>query len=106
MGVTQENYGVWTEYSYGKLLNVLFTKGLNRHITKENLKMKTACLHPGVIRSDFGTNLPTWQKVVGTLLYPLVWLMTVNTVRGADCNLYTTLCPFDELKSGAFFYPD
>ena len=43
------------QYSNSKLLNVLFTVGLNNFFKQNNINnIKTASLHPGAVESNFG----------------------------------------------------
>lgn len=44
------------QYSISKFLNVLFTQELMRKISKYQ-NIKTVCLHPGIVDSNFGSEL-------------------------------------------------
>ena len=50
-----KGFTAFTQYKISKIFNVLFTRGLNDLITKNNYKhIKTACLHPGSVDTNFG----------------------------------------------------
>lgn len=102
--ITEKSYDFWDEYDYGKLLNVIFTKGLVELIKKENLKMKSAALSPGIVRTNFFDHSTCLhQCLIKPFCYPIACCILITPSQGAETSLHTTLIPLEELENGAYY---
>lgn len=84
-------------YADGKLANIIFTKALTKR-----LKRATAySLHPGVIKSNFGSNYTGVFKFLARAMRPFM----ITTVQGAATTIYLATAPLNELKNhnGSYF---
>ena len=79
---------------------------------KDGIKhVKTACMHPGIVRSEFVDKMfidIAFLRYIGCWLFApcmywckLVFFMT--PYRGAQTTLLTALCDFDKLESGGYY---
>jgi len=104
--VPDAKYDGLKAYSYTKLMNVMFAKGVEQLRQKLQLedRLKGASLNPGWVRdSDIWATLSPWKKVGYYSMYPILWLTTKNVSEGSQTNAHCCLCPFDELESGAYY---
>jgi retinol dehydrogenase-14 len=85
-------------YSQSKLANVLFTYELARRL--EGTGVTVNCLHPGVVRTNFGRDdeTPTMR-----LLTPLVRLFMRTPEQGAETPVYLASSPDVEGVTGKYF---
>ena len=65
--------------------------------------MKTVSLHPGFVRSELWRSFSGIQKALWYTFYPIVWLISKSETQGSETSLYASLCPYDELQSGAYY---
>ena len=75
--------------------------------------VKTCSLHPGVVRTEiwgkagFTKKMGSCKKCIAwTLFYlslPFWTFGTKNMWYGAQTQLYCSMCPFEELESGAYY---
>ena len=98
-----EEYSRARVYNTSKLANVLFTKGLDRHIKKNGLDMKTASLHPGVIRSEFWRDMGLFATYGYYLFLPVIFTVLKSENEGAQTTLHCSLMPFKQLESGGYY---
>lgn len=70
------------QYSISKFMNVLFTQELMRKLSK-NQNIKTVSLHPGIVDSNFGSNLCMVKFF--TILCCCIY---VSNVEGARTSIY------------------
>lgn len=97
-------------YSQSKLANVLFTYELARRL--KDTKVTVNCLHPGLVRTNFGKDLNGFFKGIIILMKPFmrnadkgaetaVWLATSPDVEGLSGRYYTDK---KEIKSNPISY--
>jgi len=106
LNVPDAKYDGLKAYSYAKLMNVMFAKGVEQLRQKLSLedRLKGASLNPGWVRdTDIWTTLSPWKKVAYYSMYPILFLTTKNTPEGSQTNLHCCLSPFNELNSGAYY---
>jgi NAD(P)-dependent dehydrogenase (short-subunit alcohol dehydrogenase family) len=86
-------------YSRSKLANILFTRELARRL--EGSGVTVNCLHPGVVRSDFGSNgdLGGVMGVGWAVMQPFL----LSPKEGADTSIYLASSPDIEGTSGQYF---
>jgi retinol dehydrogenase 14 len=84
-------------YSQSKLANVLFTYELARRL--EGTGVTANCLHPGVVRTNFGSGV---SGVFGFMVRALRPLM-ISPEKGAETSIYLASSPEVEGLSGRYF---
>jgi retinol dehydrogenase 14 len=84
-------------YSQSKLANVLFTYELARRL--EGTGVTANCLHPGVVRTNFGSGV---SGVFGFMVRALRPLMK-SPEKGAETSIYLASSPEVESLSGRYF---
>lgn len=82
------------QYQISKFMNVLFTQELSRKLKKYS-NVKTVCLHPGVVASNFGSDL-CLMKVFSFLCC----CFYVNNEQGARTSIHLSTEEFSKLKNG------
>ena len=85
-------------YGDGKLANVLFTKKLAKY--EKNSSVTTYALHPGVVKSNFGSDMNGLLKIVFSVFRPLM----ISVEEGAATSIYLATTDFKNLKSKNGFY--
>ena len=92
-------YNGWVCYKKSKLCNILFTKKLSELASKNNITVN--CLHPGFVKTSFGTNN---TGVIGLIIKFLMTLFAIKVEEGAETIIY--LATSDNVKniSGEYFY--
>ena len=92
-------YNGWVCYKKSKLCNILFTKKLSELASKNNITVN--CLHPGFVKTSFGTNN---TGVIGLIIEFLMTLFAIKVEEGAETIIY--LATSDNVKniSGEYFY--
>ncbi|XP_053313040.1 dehydrogenase/reductase SDR family member 13 [Spea bombifrons] len=85
-------------YCDSKLANVLFA----RELANKLLGTDVTCysVHPGVVLTNLGRNLPHWLKV---LLFPVAWLFLRTPTDGAQTSIYCAVQEEIEMYSGRYF---
>jgi NAD(P)-dependent dehydrogenase (short-subunit alcohol dehydrogenase family) len=78
----KKNFDSWKSYSNSKLFNILFTIELANRL--KDSEVTTNCLHPGVIRSNFGNGLSSFAALLWKLGSPF---MKTNR-QGAETTIY------------------
>lgn len=87
-------YYMQLTYGHSKLANILFTVELSRRLAGTGITAN--CLHPGVVRSDFGR---------GTILRPLMKLpFLLTNEKGARTSVYLASSPDVAGVTGKFYY--
>src|SRR5918998_1264419 len=84
-------------YSQSKLANVLFTYELARRL--EGTGVTANCLHPGVVRTNFGSGVSGALGFMGRALRPLM----ISSEKGAETSIYLASSPEVESLSGRYF---
>ena len=93
----KNGFSTWKAYSNSKLYNILFTIELADRL--KGTSVTANCLHPGVIRSNFGNNGVGWFK----LFWKIGGLFMKSNKEGAKTTIY--LATSDEVAevNGAYF---
>ena len=90
------------QYSNSKLLNVLFTVGLNNFLQENKIhNIKTASLHPGAVESNFGN-----ESFSVKCFRCFCCCIYVNNETGARTSLYLSRIPFEQIRSGEYYNDD
>ena len=92
-------------YHITKLMMIYFTQGLSNYLSKNNISIKTVCLHPGVVNNEFMnfyfSNM--FIKIIYKLFYPIFVLCMKNTEEGSQTQLYLSYLDYGELASGRYY---
>ncbi len=92
-------------YHITKLMMIYFTQGLSNYLSKNNISIKTVCLHPGVVNNEFMNfyfnNM--FIKIIYKLFYPIFVLCMKNTEEGSQTQLYLSYLDYGELASGRYY---
>jgi NAD(P)-dependent dehydrogenase (short-subunit alcohol dehydrogenase family) len=98
-------YSGFTNYCYSKLGNIYFTQYLHNYIKEKGLKLKTASLHPGVIATelmrDYSSSIHI--KFLFAFIYPLFWMLTKSSWRGAQTTLELCYTDDSNFQSGKYY---
>ena len=84
-------------YSQSKLATVLFTYELARRL--EGIGITANCLHPGVVRTNFGSGV---SGIFGFMVRALTPLM-ISPEKGAETSIYLASSPEVEGLSSGYF---
>jgi NAD(P)-dependent dehydrogenase (short-subunit alcohol dehydrogenase family) len=85
-------------YSQSKLANVMFTMELARRL--EGTGVTATCLHPGVVRTNFGNEDQAWYfAVISWLVRP----MLRTPAKGAETSIYLASSREVDGVTGEFF---
>ena len=92
-------------YHTTKLMTIFFTHQLSNYFENENIQIKTVCLHPGVVNTEFMRFYQRyfWSKIVFTIIYPIFVLCTKTTKEGSQTQLYLSYLDYNELASGRYY---
>jgi hypothetical protein len=82
------------QYALSKFWNVLFTQELSKKISKYS-NIKTVCLHPGIVDSNFGTGVSMIKCF--TILCCCIY---VNNEVGARSSIFLSTEDFKKLRNG------
>ena len=97
----QKSYNFTEQYGRSKLANIHFTKGLEAYSKKTGVALKTACLHPGVISSDF------FREILGndsfyyryqSVISPILHFFLKTPEEGAQTTLFCALASDDVIQ--------
>ncbi len=92
------NYSGQRAYSQSKLATVMFTNELARRL--EGTGVTATCLHPGVVRSNFGAEDQAWFfAVISRVALPLL----KTPAQGAQTSIYLASSPDMDGVTGQFF---
>jgi len=95
---SEKKYGQMGPYGNAKLMNVMFTYSLAKHL--EGTGVTVNVLHPGVVRTQFGQNdASRGRKLVFRMLGPLF----KSPEKGAETSVYLASSPEVEGISGKYF---
>ncbi len=93
----KKNFSYWKAYQNSKLFNILFTIELADRL--KGTRVTANCLHPGVIRSNFGQE--------STFLIKAFWLIAAPFMKtnqeGAQTTIYLATSDEVEEVNGAYF---
>jgi NAD(P)-dependent dehydrogenase (short-subunit alcohol dehydrogenase family) len=96
---SRHGYQTMDAYSRSKLANILFTRELAHRL--EGTGVTANCLHPGVVRSDFGSggDLSGVMGVGWMVMQPFL----LSPEQGADTSIYLASSPEVATVSGEYF---
>ncbi|XP_075883931.1 dehydrogenase/reductase SDR family member 13-like [Nelusetta ayraudi] len=92
------DYQLFKKYSHSKLCNVLFTYELAKRL--QGSAVTCYSLHPGAIKTEIGRYSRFWWRLV---LWPIVFLLFVDSESGAQTTLHCALEQGIEQFSGHYF---
>ncbi|HEY3420935.1 MAG TPA: SDR family oxidoreductase [Methanomassiliicoccales archaeon] len=93
----EKNYSSFKAYGRSKLANLLFCFELARRL--QGTGVTANCLHPGVVRTNFGHELEGAAKAFVPLAYPFM----ISARKGATTSIYLASAPEMENVSGKYF---
>ena len=96
---SQNGYNGMRTYSMSKLMNVLFTYELARHLNGTNVTAN--CLHPGFVASNFGGNNGWMARLALRFMRG-----RISVEEGAVCPIFLASSPEVEGVSGKYFNYD
>lgn len=91
-------------YCRSKLMNVMFTKELNKRLQSQNAPVIVNTLHPGVVKTGFARN--NTKGIFGfmiSLFMPILLFWRISPEQGAQTQLYLASSPEVEGVSGEYF---
>ncbi|WP_307410935.1 SDR family oxidoreductase [Neobacillus ginsengisoli] len=94
---SRKKYSGIKAYSQSKLANVLFTYELDRILQGTGVTVN--CLHPGVVRTNFGNTGSLFFKISGTLMKPFM----LPPDKGAETSIFLASSPQVEGISAKYF---
>jgi retinol dehydrogenase-14 len=93
----EKNWKPFKAYGQAKLANVLFTYELSRRL--KGTGTTANCLHPGVVRTGFGTKQKGPSKIGTAMIRPF----SIGPMKGARTSIYLASSPQVEGISGRYF---
>lgn len=93
----ENNFNAMKAYGNSKLFNILFTKELAERLKETDVTAN--CLHPGVVRSNFGQSGEWWVS----LFYKVFGLFMTSNEDGAKTTIYLASSDEVENVNGAYF---
>jgi NAD(P)-dependent dehydrogenase (short-subunit alcohol dehydrogenase family) len=96
---SRRGYQPMKAYSQSKLANILFTRELARRL--EGTGVTANCLHPGVVRSDFGGG-GDFGGVMG-IGWAVMQPFLISPEKGADTSVWLASSPEVASTSGEYF---
>jgi NAD(P)-dependent dehydrogenase (short-subunit alcohol dehydrogenase family) len=93
----RRTYRSFTAYGQSKLANILFTIELARRL--EGRGVTANCLHPGFVRSEFGTRTHGWIRLGIAIARPFA----ITTEQGARTSIYLATSPEVADVTGRYF---
>jgi retinol dehydrogenase 12 len=85
-------------YGDGKLANILFTKGLAKY--EKDSSITAYSLHPGVVKSNFGSDMNGLLKVGFALARPFM----ISVEKGAETSIYLATTDLQNLRFRNGYY--
>lgn len=100
----EKNYSSFRQYFFSKLGNIYFTQYLHNYCIKNNIDVKVACLHPGVINTELSREYNgLFVFLVKLVVIPLTWLFMKTVKMGAQTTLHLCYLDEKEFKSGEYY---
>jgi len=94
------HYDPWNAYGVSKLANALCARELAKRLSHTDATSNS--VHPGVIMTNLGKHLPTWQQWAGKYLG---WMFMKTVPEGAATSCYVTTSP-DLVGVRGFYFAD
>jgi len=91
-------YSSMKAYAQSKLANIIFTYELAKRL--KNTSVTTNCVHPGVVKTNFGKELSGISKIIFPLFKPFMR----NSEKGAETVIWLATSPDLKGISGKYFY--
>ena len=85
-------------YGDGKLANILFTKGLAKYEKESSITAYS--LHPGVVKSNFGSDMGGLLKISFALGRPFM----ISVEKGAETSIYLATTDLQNLRFRNGYY--
>jgi retinol dehydrogenase 12 len=85
-------------YGDGKLANILFTKGLAKY--EKDSSITAYSLHPGVVKSNFGSDMNGLLKIGFALARPFM----ISVEKGAETSIYLATTDLQNLRFRNGYY--
>ncbi len=86
-----------TAYGKGKLYNILFSNELKNRF--ESKGISTYTLHPGAVKSAFGSETSLWAK----LIIEVSKLIFISPKAGAQTTIFLATTPKSQLRNGGYY---
>ena len=93
-------YSSLAAYNDSKLANIYFSNHLADYLQRNNIDVKVASLHPGVVLSEIFRNT---HKIFQFMAYPLAYLFMKTTYYGAQTTLHLCYLEDEEFISGGYY---
>ena len=94
----ERDYSPWQAYGHSKLANALFSRELAKRLS--NSTATSNSVHPGVINTNLGRNLPAWQRWGSKLVG---WTFMKSIPEGAATQTYVATHPSLNKVRGYYF---
>jgi NAD(P)-dependent dehydrogenase (short-subunit alcohol dehydrogenase family) len=95
----EKSYNSFKAYRQSKMMNIWFTYELARRLTSENAHVTANALHPGTVRTNFGTGVKDINGIALSLIKPFF----TTPEKGAQTQIYLASSPEVEGVSGGYF---
>ena len=94
----EKSYSPWAAYGQSKLANLLFARELSRRLSSD--KQTANAVHPGVIKTNLGRNMPAPARAALAIASPLV---LKSEAQGAATQCYVAVHPDAASITGEYF---
>ena len=95
------NYSAMGAYGISKLANILFTRALAKRL--EGTSVTATCLHPGLVRTNFGRNSENDVSPLAKAIIGLVMRFARTPEKGAETVIYLASSPQVQGASGGYY---
>lgn len=100
----ERKYNMIEYYSFSKLGNVMHSVILDKFINSNNMRIKTASVHPGVVASEFGNNNKSlFSKIFKYFRMVAKYLIMKDNIMGAQTTLHVIFMDYPKLSSSGYF---
>lgn len=96
---TTSEYDMMQAYQQSKLGDILLAK----EFTARHENLEAVSLHPGIIQTNLGRNLPGWIKAVSKAMMWMRILKEKTPEQGASTTVTCATLPSADLKNGAYY---
>jgi len=96
---SKKRFRSFEAYGRSKLANILFTRELAKRL--DGTKVTVNCLHPGFVRTSFGTQQK--KSVLSAIFKFMSLFMAVSADKGAETSIYLAASPDVENITGKYF---
>jgi len=93
----QRKFSGWRSYGSSKLMNLMFARELERRESANGIVANA--LHPGIVVTELGRDLPWYMKLIGVLAMPV----TVTPDVGAATTVHLAVSPDHASDGGGYF---